>query len=157
MVGEVFAGLSAFKTMLDMAKALKDINDAAIRNTAVVELSEKIIAAQVAQLTLIQRVDELEKEVAHFKTWETEKQRYDLKNVGLGALVYVLKPDARGAKPPHWICTNCYGSGRASILLYGPLGKGMGLGWACPFCMTAIEAGTSHAHWADENPKGATP
>jgi len=52
MVGEVFAGLSAFKAMYDAAKALKDINDAAIRNSAVIELQEKILSAQAAQAAL---------------------------------------------------------------------------------------------------------
>jgi hypothetical protein len=53
MVAEVLAGLGAFKTMFDMAKALKDINDAAIRNGAVIELQEQILGAQVAQAALL--------------------------------------------------------------------------------------------------------
>jgi len=40
MAGEVIASLSIFKTLLDMAKGLKDINDAAVRNAAVIELQE---------------------------------------------------------------------------------------------------------------------
>ncbi len=49
MVSEIFAGLGAFKTMFDIAKGLKDINDAAARNAAVVELQEKILAAQASR------------------------------------------------------------------------------------------------------------
>jgi|SRR6185437_1315651 len=118
MVAEVFAGLSAFKTMFDMAKGLKDINDAAIRNGAVIELQEQILAAQEAQAALIQRVGELEKQVAGFETWKTEKEHYDLKELGEpGVLAYMLKPDVRGTKPPHWACTNCYSKRHISILL----------------------------------------
>jgi hypothetical protein len=40
MVAEVFAGLGAFKTAFDIAKGLKDIDDATRRNAAVIELQE---------------------------------------------------------------------------------------------------------------------
>ena len=56
MVAEIYAGLSAFKAMFDMAKGLKDINDAAIRNGAVIELQEQILSAQQQQSELIERV-----------------------------------------------------------------------------------------------------
>lgn len=68
MVSEVFAGLGAFKTMLDMAKALKDINDATIRNGAIIELQEKILTAREAQSALLERIGELEEKVAGFET-----------------------------------------------------------------------------------------
>ena len=70
VVTETIAGLSAIKTAFDMTKALKDINDAAIRNAAVIELQEKILAAQAAQFALVERVGELEKEVTRFETWK---------------------------------------------------------------------------------------
>jgi hypothetical protein len=55
MVAEVYASISAFKAMFDMARGLKDINDAAIRNTAVIELQERILSAQAEQSSLIER------------------------------------------------------------------------------------------------------
>ena len=60
MAAELIAGLSIFKSMMDMAKGLKDINDAAIRNAAVIELNEKIRTAQAQQTTLVARIGELE-------------------------------------------------------------------------------------------------
>jgi hypothetical protein len=44
VVTETIAGLSAIKTAFDMTKALKDINDAAIRNAAVSGLCGVFIA-----------------------------------------------------------------------------------------------------------------
>lgn len=41
MVAEVFAGISAFKTMFDIAKAMKDMDDAVKRNAAVFDLGEQ--------------------------------------------------------------------------------------------------------------------
>ena len=41
MVGEALAGLGALKTAFDLAKGLKEIDDAARRNAAVIELQQK--------------------------------------------------------------------------------------------------------------------
>ena len=45
MVAEVFAGLSAFKTLFDTARSLKDMNDAVVRSAAVIEMQEQILSA----------------------------------------------------------------------------------------------------------------
>ena len=117
MISEAIAGLSIFNSILDMTKGLKDINDAAVRNTAVVELTEKIIAAQTQQMALVQKVNELEQEVVRFETWETDKQRYELKPVGdREVLVYTLKDGVEPPESPHHICANCYSDHRKSIL-----------------------------------------
>jgi hypothetical protein len=151
MVGEVFAGLGAFKTMFDMAKALKDINDAAIRNGAVIELQEQILSAQAAQSALIDRVRDLEEKVAGFETWETEKKRYELKLLGGGSYAYMLKKEERGVSPPHWICAHCFGSKRIEVIQNVP-----GKGFYCPGCknrieptMEAIVPFTATAKWLD--------
>jgi hypothetical protein len=100
--------------MYDAAKALKDINDATIRNGAVIELQEKILSARDAQSALLERVSELEKEVTRFETWEREKQRYEFKALRVGLFVYMLKPAERGTEPPHWLCVKCYEDGKRS-------------------------------------------
>jgi uncharacterized protein YlxW (UPF0749 family) len=72
MVAEVFAGLSAFKAMFDLAKGLKDISDATIRNGAIIELQEQILSAQEAQFELIEQVRDLENQVTDLKAWNAE-------------------------------------------------------------------------------------
>ena len=116
MVAEVFAGLSAIKTAFDIAKGLKDIDDATRRNAAVIELQEKILVAQQQQATLIETVSNLEKEVADLKTWNSEKERYELKSVYIGSFAYLSKPDAQNAEPPHWLCAACYNNDKKSLL-----------------------------------------
>src|SRR5437762_294468 len=116
MVGEVFAGLGAFKSMYDMAKALKDINDATIRNGAVIELQEQILSAQAAQSQLVDHVRTLEKKVADLEAWEAEKKRYQLQRLEPGVFVYSLKPDMAAGEPTHYICQTCYQRGKKSIL-----------------------------------------
>jgi hypothetical protein len=157
MVAEIFAGLSGFNAMLNSAKALKDMNDAAVRNAAVIELQEQILSAQTAQATLLDRIRDLEKQMANFETWETEKQRYDLKGLGWGAFARMLKPTARGTEPPHWICTNCYGERRISVIQWGRKPKGATRnGYFCPACNNEIEPspdalapGTQDPKWLD--------
>ena len=121
MAAELFASLSAFKTMFDMAKGLKDINNAAVRNAAVIELQEQILAAQAAQTELVEKVSELEKQVSGFEAWDAEKQRYELKDIQGGAVAYMLKPDARGTEPPHWLCPNCYAQSKKAF--FQPTGQ----------------------------------
>jgi hypothetical protein len=134
MVAEVFAGLSAAKAAFDIAKGLKDIHDGTLRNAAVIELQEQILTAQAAQSALIERIRELEKEVASFEKWDAEKEKYELKQIsGLGAFAYMLKPDARGTAPAHWLCTQCYENRKRSVIQ--PLaGLGIFSLWKCAGC-----------------------
>jgi hypothetical protein len=116
MVAEVFAGLGAFKMMLDTAKTLKDMNDAAVRNAAVIELQGQILSAQEQQATLIQQVQALEKRVADFDRWQVEEARYQLTELPPRIYVYSLKPEMAQGEPKHQICQKCYQHRRKSIL-----------------------------------------
>jgi hypothetical protein len=116
MVGEVMAGLSAIKSAFDIAKGLKDIDDTARRNSAVIELQEKILAAQSALSALIQQVSDLEKEVIRLKAWDTDKQRYKLTEVGYGMTTYTPKEGMENGEPPHHLCANCYHDHFKSIM-----------------------------------------
>jgi hypothetical protein len=144
MVGEVFAGLGALKTAFDIAKGLKDIDDATRRNAAVIELQEKILAAREAQSTLLDRVGELEEEVAGFEKWDTEKERYELKQLvsTVPTFAYVLKPDTQPTEPFHCICAACYQKRIKSILqfdrfaIYGSEQRVL----KCPVCNTEVHA-----------------
>jgi hypothetical protein len=88
MVGEVFAGISALKTAFDIAKGLKDIDDATRRNAAVIELQEKILSAQSEQASLVDTVGQLKGRVAQLEAWDADKQRYVLTDLGGGRLAY---------------------------------------------------------------------
>jgi hypothetical protein len=75
VAAELLASVGVFKSLYDSAKALKDINDAAIRNAAVIDLQEKILTAREAQEALLERVADLETKISTFDKWETEKAR----------------------------------------------------------------------------------
>jgi hypothetical protein len=79
-------------------------------------------------------VRELEAEVTRLRAWDAEKEDYELKPVSLGALAYMLKPDARGTKPPHWVCPNCYEQGKKAIFQMSPGHAGRDSIYTCPAC-----------------------
>jgi Zn finger protein HypA/HybF involved in hydrogenase expression len=137
MVGEIFAGLGALKSALDIAKELKEIDDVTRRNAAVIELQEKILSAQSAQASLVERVRELEKELTRLETWDTEKQRYQLTDVGDGTFAYALQQSVSGSEPLHYICANCYEQSKKSILHHMQMGGGGHL-LTCPSCSSKL-------------------
>jgi len=116
MVGEAIAGLSAIKNAFDIAKGLKDIDDAARRNAAAIELQEKILAAQAAQSALIQTVNDLEKEVAGLKDWEADKRRYQLAELRAGLVALSPKHSMQSGEPFHYICADCAANGKKFYL-----------------------------------------
>jgi hypothetical protein len=79
-------------------------------------LQEQILAAQEAQSKLVEHLRALEKEVADLKTWEAEKQRYQLQQLPPSVFVLTLKPEIAAGEPIHSICQTCYQRGKKSIL-----------------------------------------
>jgi hypothetical protein len=104
MVAEIFGGLSALKTAFDMTQALQNIHETVAHDRAVIELQKEILSALAAQSALVDRVRELETEVAGFEKWETEKERYHLTDFGGNSFAHALKPEAANGEPPHRIC-----------------------------------------------------
>ncbi|HEX9789848.1 MAG TPA: hypothetical protein VGA60_04220 [Kiloniellales bacterium] len=144
MASELLASLGLFKSMLDTAKGLKGINDAAIRNAAVIELQEKILTAQEQQMALVERVGELEKEVARSKTWGTEKQRYSLTQCAPGAFAYVVKRSEARGEPGHALCAACYERGIKSILQTNGSMMLIKHAWVCPSCRAEVKTHGEH-------------
>ena len=118
MVAEVFAGIAGLKSVMDVLKGFKDINDANTRNAVAVDLQQKILAAYQSQTELAEQVRNLEKEIAKFKNWEAEKDRYVLTDYGSGSFAYSLKLEKANGEPMHKICANCYAKDQKSILQF---------------------------------------
>jgi CII-binding regulator of phage lambda lysogenization HflD len=145
MAAELITGLGIFKTLLDIAKGLKDIDTATARNAVAIELQEKIFAAHTAYSALLERVSQLEKQVTNFERWETEKQDYEMKALASGSIVYALKPSVQGTKPPHYICANCYEHQKKIPIQMKPRSSpsihlGIPPQYVCPECKSEIVA-----------------
>lgn len=134
VAAEIYAGLSSFKILFDTAKGLIDMTDATARKAAVVELQEKILAAQQSQSSLIQQVGILEKEVSDLKNWDADKQRYELKDIGQGCIAYALKPEMQAAEPAHYLCANCYAQAKKRFLQREAKHVGRAITYSCHDC-----------------------
>jgi hypothetical protein len=143
----IASALSSFKALKDIAEAMIGLRDAASFRERQIEFQGKIIDAQSALMalqderaTLVETIRHQEAEIARLKAWEAEKERYELKQVTIGgSLTYVLKPDAQGTEPPHWICAACYQVGKKSILQRGDTHGGDWF-YRCPRCTASVRA-----------------
>ena len=122
-IDTISAALTSFEALKNMAQAMIGLRDTQALQAKVIEFNgqlidaqSKIFAVNSERTALIERVRELEKEMANLEAWETKKQRYELKSIGQHSFAYALKQDAQGSEPPHYICANCYEDRKASIL-----------------------------------------
>jgi hypothetical protein len=138
---EIAAAVGSVNALLNVAKAMVGLRDAeTFRSKAIdfqgliLESLDKAVQATEAQAAQFDEIRTLKAEMASLKAWEGEKQDYELKKVGDGAVAYMLKPEARGTKPPHWLCPNCFSNGKKSFL--NPTGKASGRGfiYKCSTC-----------------------
>lgn len=124
-ISAIAGTVSALKSAVDITKAMIDLRDAQAIQTKVIELNSKILEAQSSaftandeRTTLIELVGAPKKEVADLKAWGAEKEKYELSNVGRGAVAYIRKRDAQPSENPHWLCPNCYQQSKKSFLQY---------------------------------------
>jgi hypothetical protein len=122
-VAEIAMGVTSLRAALDVAKAMVGLRDAEAFRSKSIELQglilealEKAIESREAYSAQIDRIRALEAEMADLKKWGAEKENYELKTIGHGAMAYMLKPQARGTSPPHWLCPNCYAKGKKTFL-----------------------------------------
>lgn len=107
---DITQGLLALKT--DAAVSAKAVE----LNRIIFEVQQQLFAAQTDYAAITSRVRDLESQIAQFKNWEHEKQRYELHELAPGTLVYRLKESEQGSEPIHHICPNCYEQGFRSLI-----------------------------------------
>ena len=122
-LGSIQAALGSIKVAGDIASSMKNLADAAKLQSATIELQQAILDAQSGALNaqsdqsaLIDRVRDLEEEIAGMKAWGAEKERYALNEIGNGCLAYSLKEPSDSPEPEHHLCANCFNHGQKSIL-----------------------------------------
>lgn len=115
--------ISGLKLAGDIAKSILELKKISEVKDRVIDLQDAILAAQssaleahAAQFAMIEEISALKEEIAHAKTWDAEKKRYQLTSPWEGFVTYAPKESMKGVEPPHWICTKCYEDGRKSIL-----------------------------------------
>lgn len=119
----IASAASSLKVAFDIGKLAIGLRDAEMMRSKIIEMQGEIssalasaIAAQTDQMTILQRVNDLEKEMAQLKEWDAKKDNYELKPFAPGAVAYMLKPNVRGSTPPHWLCAQCFENRKKSVL-----------------------------------------
>ena len=142
-IAEIAAAISSSKTALDIAKAMIGLRDAEAMRGKTIELQgvileflNKAIEAREAQSAQLDSIRALETEIAHLKAWDGEKQNYELKQLWREGMAYMLKPDARGAEPPHWLCPNCFSESKKRF--FQPISSGSDSKYSCTSCKSQI-------------------
>ena len=141
---EIGLGIKALKTAFDIAKEAKDLTDTTAMRSKIIEMQSLIMDAQASAIdareghaTQVERIRQLEEEVADLKAWGREKSRYEMKRPWAGATVYALKESESAGEPQHWLCANCYTQGKKSFL--NTVGSvGTDYMWKCPNCTVSF-------------------
>jgi len=116
-------GLASFNHVTNLVKLMLNTRDGARDLSQWNNLQAEIASIQTGYLaltqqnmTLLAEKDDLKKEIARFETWETERERYELKEVAPEVFAFVIKESAKGTEPIHWLCCHCYNQGKKEIL-----------------------------------------
>jgi hypothetical protein len=135
MVAEIFAGVSAFKTMLDTAKALTEMRDESTRLDASLNLRRQLSDAMEAYESLKSEKAALEAECVRLRDWTADKQRYELKEHGYNRiLAYALKEGEQHGEPQHSLCPACFLQSKPSILQPESYSLGRAKALVCHAC-----------------------
>src|SRR5271157_2785460 len=87
-VTSISHAMTATKAMKDILEAMVGLRDANTFQTErfklqslIIDAQNSIFSANEERSALLERVRDLEKTIAEFETWDTEKQRYELKTI----------------------------------------------------------------------------
>jgi hypothetical protein len=142
------AAVGSLKAAADISKSLMQMKVTADVQGKVIELQGALLDAQnaalqatTAQFELLERVRSVEAELKARNDWDGQRGRYALVAPWRGpAQVYALKRDAAADEAPHFLCANCFTSGRRSIV--NPVKSKDGfLQMVCPNCRSTLDTG----------------
>ncbi|MEQ1532934.1 MAG: hypothetical protein HOO97_02025 [Sideroxydans sp.] len=118
--------MSAITGLSTLAKAAIDIassNDAAQRNALLIEFQKALIqtqgftaSEQIKNASLVSRNQELEQEIVRLKNWETERGKYELKEIARGVFARIDKGYVGQLQSAHKFCATCFEKGIKSPL-----------------------------------------
>ena len=122
-ISAIGALLSSLQALKDIGQAMVGLRDGAAFQAKLIEFQSKIIdannsafAAQEERRALTDEIQRLKQQIDALKSWEAEKQRYELRQMRDGVLAYALKLDIKTTDPGHWICPTCFERSLKSVL-----------------------------------------
>lgn len=140
MYAEILSTIQSAKTLFEVVKANKGLAEyneivAAVSdvNTKLMSATGVALASQEKQMTLTNRVSDLEKEIVELKNWNHEAERYQLTALCPDVTVFTLKPGMENDEPPHKLCTACFGKRQKGYLNQTNM-NGAGTFYTCNLC-----------------------
>jgi hypothetical protein len=155
-IAEITAAVTSLNATMQIAKAMVGLRDAEAFRAKSIEMQQTIldaldngIAAREAYVAQLDRIRALEADVTRLKSWDAEKQNYEMKKCGPGSVAYMLKPEVRGTHPPYWLCPTCFSNGQKSFLASTGMQQGREWVYKCTTCKAA--PGCYHMpEWQDD-------
>jgi len=145
------ATVTSLKAAFDIAKGISDVKTIAEVQAKVIELQQIILTAQESalkanadQFDLVIELKKAKEELEKTNNWLEEKNRYVLykgKGVSGGVVYGLLKNKAKEGEPPHFLCPECYESGKKSILMNSGNERAGLTKWICNKCKLEIPTG----------------
>jgi hypothetical protein len=122
-ISEIAGAIGGAKTALDMLKLATDSkNQAAVRD-AILEIQQRLLAAQSAafadretQIRLSEEIALLKAELASRDSWDAIVAKYRLTEFSEGRFAYTFSGNDDRSEPPHKACAACFNKRQVSIL-----------------------------------------
>lgn len=97
-------------------KTMAEVQAKAIElNAKILSAQHELFAANAAQSQFIERIRELEEQIANKEAWNAQKQRYRLATPYSGVTAFALQKAMSNGEPPHYVCANCFQGGKLAI------------------------------------------
>ncbi|MGA7720305.1 MAG: hypothetical protein WCA84_03935 [Ignavibacteriaceae bacterium] len=151
MVAEITAILTSLKTANDIIKGMNALKtESAISDTRI-ELGNIILDLQSRTSSLQQQYDEiirskndLEKKLIEMSHFNSEKQKYILKDIAIGSIAYIPEEEKDRVGNTHWLCQNCLDNQKSFSVYQFKIRDIKGNIYYCPKCKGEIVIPHSH-------------
>jgi hypothetical protein len=104
-----------FQSVLNLGAAIANTNDAAKRQTQLIEFQKAITQAfttiaelQLSNSALLADKNKLEQEIVHLKDWKAEREKYELKEIASGIFARVESGYVGQLQSAHKFCATCF-------------------------------------------------
>ena len=119
----IAGAMNSIKIIKDLTETMVGLRDASAFQQkrlelqgAMINLQNSVFSVNEERTALIETIRDLEQKIADMKTWETEKQRYQMQSIGRMTIAYALKSAMSNGEPAHWLCAGCYTDGKKGFL-----------------------------------------
>ncbi len=138
MIEYIPQALTSLSHAANLTKVIREIKDSSAVNPKLIELenllietNRHVLAAQAEGLSLLRKVDDLEKECVRLRDWFTERENLESKEIGDGVFAYVHKENMQAFQSAHKLCCGCFNKTVKSTLQQSREPQRM-IGLVCP-------------------------